>query len=65
MAWTRLSAGTDGAWPARSGHGFASAGGRLYVHGGCNWMSICEQIVWLTPTQANRHGSNRTMNARI
>ncbi len=38
MAWTLLSAANktkDRSWPsARSGHGFTSAGGKLYVHGG-------------------------------
>jgi len=35
MAWTDLSAATSGTPPsARGGHGFTSAGGKLYVHGG-------------------------------
>jgi hypothetical protein len=35
MIWTRLSAADDAGRPsARDGHGFTSAGGRLYVHGG-------------------------------
>ncbi len=35
MTWTLLSAaGGDGRPSARSGHGFTSAGGLLYVHGG-------------------------------
>ena len=35
MAWTDLSAASSGTPPsARSGGGFASAGGKLYVHGG-------------------------------
>ena len=35
MTWTRLSAALDVPRPsARSGHGFTSAGGMLYVHGG-------------------------------
>ncbi len=36
MAWTLLSAATGGDPPpaARSSHGFTSAGGKLYVHGG-------------------------------
>ncbi len=35
MTWTRLSAANDAGRPsARSGHGFTSAGGLLYVHGG-------------------------------
>ncbi len=36
-AWTDLSVATAGAPPAaRLGHGFAAAGGKLYVHGGWN-----------------------------
>ncbi len=35
MTWTLLSAANDTRRPsARSGHGFTSAGGLLYVHGG-------------------------------
>jgi hypothetical protein len=35
MNWTLLSAARDNSRPsARFGHGFASAGGKLYVHGG-------------------------------
>jgi hypothetical protein len=35
MAWTQLSVANDSARPeARAGHGFASVGGLLYVHGG-------------------------------
>ena len=35
MAWTDLSAAMLGTPPsARQGHGFTSAGGKLYVHGG-------------------------------
>ena len=35
MAWTDLSAAASGTPPApRGSHGFAAAGGRLYVHGG-------------------------------
>ena len=35
MAWTDLSAASSGTPPsARYGHGFTSAGGKLYVHGG-------------------------------
>jgi hypothetical protein len=38
MAWTDLSAAASGtqAPSARWGHGFTSAGGKLYVHGGMN-----------------------------
>jgi hypothetical protein len=37
MTWTLLSAAEDGARPsARRSHGFTSAGGKLYVHGGYN-----------------------------
>lgn len=35
MAWTNLSTDVLGPQPSpRSGHGFASAAGKLYVHGG-------------------------------
>ena len=35
MAWTNLSAAASGTPPSgRDGHGFTSAGGKLYVHGG-------------------------------
>ncbi len=35
MAWTDLSVPASGTPPsARSGHGFTSTGGQLYVHGG-------------------------------
>ncbi len=35
MTWTLLSAADDAGRPsARAGHGFTSAGGLLYVHGG-------------------------------
>ena len=35
MAWTDLSAAASGTPPsARAYHGFTSAGGKLYVHGG-------------------------------
>jgi hypothetical protein len=35
MNWTRLSFALDAPRPsARYGHGFTSAGGKLYVHGG-------------------------------
>ena len=35
LAWTDLSALSSGDPPSpRAGHGFASAGGKLYVHGG-------------------------------
>ena len=34
-AWTDLSAALSGAQPSpRNSHGFTSAGGQLYVHGG-------------------------------
>jgi N-acetylneuraminic acid mutarotase len=36
VAWKDLSAPVDGTAPtARSEHGFTSADGKLYVHGGC------------------------------
>ena len=35
--WTSLSYAKDSTWPSgRSSHGFTSAGGKLYVHGGYN-----------------------------
>jgi hypothetical protein len=35
MTWTMLIAANDASRPsARTGHGFTSAGGMLYVHGG-------------------------------
>ena len=37
MAWTDLSAAASGTPPSpRAGHGFTAAGGKLYVHGGCD-----------------------------
>jgi hypothetical protein len=37
MKWTALSDPATGTWPsARNGHGFASTGGKLYVHCGSN-----------------------------
>jgi hypothetical protein len=37
MTWTLLSdAAHDGRPAARHGHGFTSAGGKLYVHGGAD-----------------------------
>ena len=37
MTWTLLSAAEDSTRPsARAWHGFTSAGGKLYVHGGDN-----------------------------
>ena len=38
MNWTLLSAALDAPRPlARVGHGFTSAGGKLYVHGGYSY----------------------------
>ncbi len=38
MTWTLLSAANDTRRPsARCDHGFTSAGGRLYVHGGSSY----------------------------
>ena len=34
MNWTNLSNPLSGIPPARYAHGFTSAGGKLYVHGG-------------------------------
>ncbi len=40
MTWTLLSAADDARRPsARFWHGFTSAGGRLYVHGGYGYFS--------------------------
>ena len=40
MAWTDLSAAASGTPPsARFGHGFTSAGDKLYVHGGSNLVA--------------------------
>jgi len=40
VAWTDLTEGVHGIPPqARVSHGFASAGGKLYVHGGYNCIS--------------------------
>jgi hypothetical protein len=37
MTWSLLSAAAGSSGPAaRWGHGFTSAGGKLYVHGGYN-----------------------------
>jgi hypothetical protein len=46
MAWTQLSANgsaaNDSVWPAaRYWHGFASAGGLLFVHGGKSQLGVC------------------------
>ena len=41
-AWTNLTAGA--APPARSGHGFAAADGRLYVHGGQQGQGACTHL---------------------
>jgi hypothetical protein len=41
--WTLLSAAEDINRPAaRGNHGFASAGGKFYVFGGCTWSGKCE-----------------------
>ena len=40
MAWIDLTAAVTGnPHPARDEHGFTSAGGKLYVHGGCNHVA--------------------------
>jgi hypothetical protein len=42
MNWTLLSAALDVPRPfARYGHGFTSAGGKLYVHGGFGYQGAC------------------------
>ena len=44
MAWTDLSAAASGTPPsAREGHGFTSAGGKLYVHGGFGGSGECQE----------------------
>ena len=45
QAWTDLSSPASGTPPtARSFHGFTSAGDRLYVYGGLDWMdnAVCD-----------------------
>jgi hypothetical protein len=44
MAWTLLSAAANSSSApyARALHGFMSAGGKLYVHGGSNFLSASE-----------------------
>jgi hypothetical protein len=40
-AWTDLSAALSGTPPSpREGHGFTSAGGKLYVHGGFDFLLL-------------------------
>jgi hypothetical protein len=49
MTWTRLSPAANSNHPAaRSSHGFTSAGGKLYVHGGDASGNECEPVrgVW-------------------
>ncbi len=42
--WTELSSPTHGTQPtARDGHGFASAGDKLYVHGGRILIGVWER----------------------
>ncbi len=56
--WTLISDDGDIARPpARSGHGFTSAGNKLYVHGGVNsdgvwgaWGCVCKRpVTWTVP----------------
>ncbi len=56
MVWARLSTAADDGRPsARSSHGFASAGGKLYVHGGRSLASgACRVMFWV-------HGSSRRL----
>ena len=43
-AWTDLSAALNGTPPSpRYGHGFAAAGGKLYVHGGAGQLEAGER----------------------
>ena len=44
MAWTLLSANDSARPAARYGHGFASAGGLLFVHGGIGRVGVCTCI---------------------
>jgi hypothetical protein len=48
MAWTLLSAAAKGDPPAgRSGHGFTSAEGKLYVHGGSGAFGNLNGSLWV------------------
>jgi hypothetical protein len=48
MAWTLLSAADDARRPsARVKHGFTSAGGLLYVHGGYGYDGECHSGQWV------------------
>jgi hypothetical protein len=48
MAWIDLSIGLSSTSPSpRRDHGFASAGGKLYVYGGANDKSKCIGVLWL------------------
>ena len=57
MTWTNLSASVSGTPPsARGEHGFASAGGELYVHGGCDQFDSngnCDGEVWKQQLEQN------------
>jgi hypothetical protein len=45
-AWTDLSAALSGTPPSpRSSHGFTSAGGKLYVHGGWGFSGEGETVL--------------------
>jgi hypothetical protein len=50
MAWTDLFAAASGTPPsARYAHGFTSAGGKLYVHGGLNFSGTLGRLPGIIP----------------
>ncbi len=48
VTWKLLSPAAGSAQPpsARGGHGFTSAGGKLYVHGGYGYEGVCGDVWW-------------------
>ena len=73
LVWRDLSSSAQGNPPAaRFGHGFASAGGKLYVHGGFSgntlsdlhsfdpvamvWVDLSEVVLGTAPTARYQHG---------
>ncbi len=72
MVWTPLfankSTAKDSGWPAaRAWHGFASAGGMLYVHGGYSklGMCMCQQMRFLLSTDAISEAWAATQSPRV
>ena len=58
MAWTDLSAAVSGSPPpARASHGFTSAGGRLYVHGGTRGLGEGGARGWREADRFKRQGT--------